>query len=163
MTRRAPRRSSFEDVPLSALIRAARRPYGMAVRRAQEAIGCDDLPRAGGFILTTMSWSDASVESVVQWMGVSKQAVSQVLDRLVVRGYLERKQDLRDRRRVRLVLTERGRAAAAAARTAIEAVDRQLVTRVGRPRITQTRATLEALIEIGRARGRRAPDVEGGV
>ena len=153
---------SYEDVPLSALVRAARRTYGQAVRRAQEEIGCDDLPRAGGFILTTMSWSDASVEAVVRWMGVSKQAVSQVLDRLVVRGYLERKQDLRDRRRVRLVLTERGRAAAAAARGAIERVDRQLLTRVGRARVNQTRETLVALIELGRTRGRRAADVEGG-
>lgn len=153
---------TYDDVPLSALVRAARRTYGQAVRKAQEAIGCDDLPRAGGFILSAMSWSDASVEAVVQWMGVSKQAVSQVLDRLVVRGYLERKQDLRDRRRVRLVLTERGRAAAAAARTAIDRVDRQLLARVGKTRVRQTRETLVSLIELGRTRGRRAPDVEGG-
>ena len=161
MTKRAAREDTFDDVPLSALIRAARRTYGQAVRQAQEAIGCDDLPRAGGFILSAMSWSDASVESVVQWMGVSKQAVSQVLDRLVVRGYLERKQDLRDRRRIRLVLTERGRGSAAAARAAIERVDRQLLARVGRARISQTRATLVALIQLGQVEGRPVPDVEG--
>ena len=41
-------------------------------------------------------------------LGVTKQAVSQVIDVLVTHGYLERHGDSGDRRRVVLALTDRG-------------------------------------------------------
>jgi DNA-binding MarR family transcriptional regulator len=63
-------------------------------------------------------------------LGVSKQAVSQLIDTLVNRGYLERGADREDRRRIKLELTERGQQAVAAAYRGVEAVDRQLYERV---------------------------------
>jgi hypothetical protein len=59
-------------------------------------------------------------------LGVSKQATSQLIDTLVVRGYLERQPNPEDRRRVTIEATERGRAAAAAVRSAVVAVDEEL-------------------------------------
>lgn len=141
---------SYDDVPLSALLHAARRTYSDAVDRAQSKAGLVDLPSTGSFIVSAMHWSDASLEAVIQWMGVTKQAVSQAVDALVVRGYLERAPDPRDRRRVRLRLTARGRAAGRAARSAVEEVDRALGERVGGRRIAGARATLAALIDLGR-------------
>ena len=44
-------------------------------------------------------------------LGVSKQAASQLIDTLVLRGYLERRVDPEDRRRINIEATERGRAA----------------------------------------------------
>jgi len=141
---------NYDDVPLSALLQAARRTYANAARRAQSRAGCTDLPATGEFIINTMHWSDASLEAVVRWMGVTKQAVSQAVDTLVLRGYLERSHDPRDRRRVRLTLTDRGRTAGRAARSAIERVDRELRARVGERDIADTRATLVTLLEMDR-------------
>ena len=141
---------NYDDVPLSALLQAARRTYANAARKAQSRAGCTDLPATGEFIINTMHWSDASLEAVVRWMGVTKQAVSQAVDTLVLRGYLERSHDPTDRRRVRLTLTDRGRTAGRAARSAIERVDRELRARVGERDIADTRATLVTLLEMDR-------------
>ena len=152
MARTAPNTDSYEDVPLSALLQAARVTYAQAVEAAQSEIGCDDLPATGGFIVSAMHWSGASLESVIQWMGVSKQAVSQAVDTLVVRGYLERSHDAADRRRVNLTLTQRGKDAAKAARSAIHRIDRELERRVGTRKVAHTRAALVALLELDRRR-----------
>jgi DNA-binding MarR family transcriptional regulator len=141
----------YADVPLSGLLPRARATYEDAVRRALRDAGCDDLPPAGTSLITTMHWADASLEAVVRWRGVTKQAVGQTVETLVVRGYLERERDLADRRRVNLTLSERGEAAGRAARRAIDEVDRELGRRVGPRRVAGARATMIALLEMGRA------------
>jgi DNA-binding MarR family transcriptional regulator len=148
---------TYDDVPLSALLQAARNTYSHAVQAAQSQIGCDDFPTTGGYLVSAMHWSGASLESVIRWMGVTKQAVSQAVEMLVVRGYLERSHDPSDRRKVNLTLTERGRDAGKAARLAIERVDRELRSRLGAQKVAHARATLVTLLEMDRkARGPRA-------
>ena len=155
------RPDSYDDVPLSALLRAAGSTYARAVRRAQSHIGCDDLPATGGYIISAMHWSGASLDAVIRWMGVTKQAVSQAVDTLVVRGYLERAHDPSDRRRINLVLTQRGRAAGRAARSATERVDRVLQGRVGAQKVAHARAALVTLLEMDRASRRAGVPVPG--
>jgi len=150
MTRSAATRESYDDVPLSALIQAARSTYSRAVDAGLARVGCDDLPATGSYIISAMHWSGASLEAVIRWMGVTKQAVSQAVDALVLRGYLERSRDSSDRRRVNLTLTERGRVAGKAARSAIEQVDRELLRRVGAREVANARSTLVALLGIAR-------------
>lgn len=162
MTKTSPTRESYDDVPLSALLQAARGTYSRAVEAARSQIGCDDLPATGAFVVSAMHWSGASLESVIQWMGVTKQAVSQAVDTLVVRGYLERSHDARDRRKVNLTLTQRGKDAAKAARLAIERIDRELQHRVGTRKVAHTRATLVALLELDRGARGRASSVAAG-
>jgi DNA-binding MarR family transcriptional regulator len=143
-------RDRYEKVPLSALLYAVRGAYTAAVRRAQAKLGYTDVPASGEFILNAMEWSGASLESIVRFMGVSKQAASQAVDMLVDRGYLERGRDPSDRRRVILSLTDRGHAAGRAGAAAIRDVDRELRTRVGATGIALTRATLVALLAVKR-------------
>jgi DNA-binding MarR family transcriptional regulator len=81
-------------------------------------------------------------------MGVSKQTASQLVDTLVIRGYIERSVDPDDRRRVILTLTERGRAASDVVFHAIEEVDARLVAVVGPERMAHTKETLAALIDL---------------
>jgi DNA-binding MarR family transcriptional regulator len=140
----------YESAPLSALLYATRGTYTAAVRRAQAKLGYVDVPASGEFILNAMEWSGAPLETIVQFMGVSKQAVSQSVEMLVDRGYLERGRDPSDRRRVTLSLTERGHAAGRAGKAAIEQVDRELQGRVGRTALAHTRSVLAALVEIKR-------------
>ena len=148
-----------DEVPLSALLYATRGTYTEAVRQAQAKIGCDDVPASGEFILSAMGWGGASLESVIRSMGVTKQTAGQAVDMLVERGYLERSHDPSDRRRVNLALTDRGRAAGRAARTAIEQVDSDLLARVGPESIAHTRATLISLREIKlKNRGQHGPE-----
>ncbi len=140
--------ASSDDIAFPALLRAARTTYGAAIRAALAEIGCSDVPRNGAFVLGGIARNGAPMGDVIRGLGVSKQAGGQVVDTLVVRGYLDRTPDPEDRRRLTLGLTERGRIAAAASRAAIDGIDAELVARVGAERVAHARATLAALIDL---------------
>ncbi len=97
-----------------------------------------------------MGAGDVPLGQLVKEVRVSKQAAGQLVDTLVLRGYLERTMDTEDRRKLTVTLTERGRAAAATQAAAREKIDAELLTRVGQENISSTRRTLAALIDMGR-------------
>jgi DNA-binding MarR family transcriptional regulator len=136
----------FEQMPMPALLRAARAAYGSAIREALADIGCDDMPRNGSYVVGAIARTGAPLGHIVEWLGVSKQAAGQLIDTLVTRGYLDRSVDSEDRRRLIVRLTERGEAAAAVIRSAVDGVDAALVERVGADRVEDTRATLACLV-----------------
>ena len=133
---------------LATLMRAARNTYLVAVRTPLAQSGFDDLPRDGVYTISAIASGDVSPAGLGGRLGVSKQAVSQLLDSLVLRGYLERSIDTVDRRRMRLALTDRGKDVAAICRLAIDRLERRIAERVGEECIQQTRRTLEALITL---------------
>jgi DNA-binding MarR family transcriptional regulator len=145
----------YADWSLPALLRVARRTYGSAIARALAELEFDDLPRNGAFVVGGIARSGAPLSEIIEHLGVSKQAAGQLVDTLVARGYLDRAVDDRDRRRLTVTLTERGRNAAAAIRSAVDRVDARLLEKVGDRSVAHTRAALVALIEIdGERRGR---------
>jgi len=133
---------------LPALLRAAWNTYISTVRRALAAAGCGDLPRNGPYVISAVSRGGAPLADIIASLAVSKQAAGQLVDALVLRGYLERSVDPQDRRRHRVSLSERGRAAAGVVRAAVERVDERLVREVGAECVAHTRATLLALKEM---------------
>jgi DNA-binding MarR family transcriptional regulator len=121
-------RRSYEDVPVLQLMREARGVYRDAIRGALDGAGCDDIPRNGTFVLAGLDHSTqepvfSPQADVVASLGLSKQAASQLIDTLVLREYLERRNDPGDRRRMGVRLTDRGRTAARAIQTAVDAID----------------------------------------
>ncbi len=111
---------------IPALLRAARGAYGNAIRAHLAAAGFDVMPRNGPYVLGGMASHAGSAGDLVRELGVTKQAASQLIDTLVIRGYLDRQVDPDDRRRMTVELTDRGRAAAAAVSAGVEAVDAEL-------------------------------------
>ena len=89
---------------------------------------------------------------------MSKQTVGQLVDTLVVRGYLERTVGPDDRRRVLVTLTERGRSASTVVLATAEDIDARLVAVVGTERMTNTRETLAALPDL-RSSSTSSPEV----
>ncbi len=135
-----------DEIAFPVLMRLARSTYGTAIRLALAEAGCDDLPRNGAFVLGAIARGAVPLSEVIEGLGVSKQAGGALVDTLVNRSYLDRVIDLDDRRRLRVLLTARGEAAAAVIRSAVEAVDARLLARVGAEALAQTRTTLTALI-----------------
>ena len=82
----------------------------------------------------------------------SKQRSSQLIDTLV-RGYLERRNDPDDRRRMSVRLTERGRIASAAIQAAVDTIDAELAERFTPEELHGLRAGLAALADIRRRAG----------
>jgi DNA-binding MarR family transcriptional regulator len=141
-----------EDTPLPKLMLEARGSYGEASRRALAAAGCEDLPRGGGMLLAGLEdipEADFTPQAdAVAGLHRSKQAASQLIDALVIRGYLERRSDPGDRRRMRVRITDRGRAAASVIQAAVDAVDAALEQRITAEELHGLRVGLAALGEI---------------
>jgi len=141
-----------DTIVLPALLRWARGTYGDAMRQALAQAGCDDIPSNGMYVIggLAMGAGDAPLSVLVKELKVSKQAAGQLVDTLVLRGYLKREVDEADRRRFTVALTERGWHAAAVQREAREKIDAALVKQVGADGVAQARKVLAALVEIGR-------------
>jgi DNA-binding MarR family transcriptional regulator len=137
-------------VVLPALLRNARTTYGEAMRKALAVVGCEDMPRSGMYVVGALSHGDLKLGTIITQMGVSKQAGGQLVDALVQRGYVERAVDPEDRRRFVLTLTDRGRRAAAAQAIARDAIDEELVERLGEDKVMHAREVLGTLIDLRR-------------
>lgn len=108
----------------------------------------DDMPPRGAFVVGGIDRNGTSMGDLPAGMGISKQAVSQLVDTLVARGYVHREPDPADRRRMLLTLTARGREAAKVTRRAVATVDRRLAQRASAQAVTTTRRVLAALISL---------------
>jgi DNA-binding MarR family transcriptional regulator len=106
------------------------------------------MPPNGGYVLGIIGPGGLPLSDVISDLGVSKQTASELVDTLVVRGYVERTEDPRDRRRVFLTLTDRGNAASDAVSAAAAEVDARLVAMVGAERMAHTKETLAALLTL---------------
>jgi DNA-binding MarR family transcriptional regulator len=129
-------------------MRAARGVYANAIRAQLHSIGIDDLPRNGALILAGIDTAGGARQDLTSDLGVTKQAVSQVIETLVNRGYVNRSPDPGDRRRIILELTERGREVVGAVLRGVQAVDLQLHERVSADQVDAMRSALLALADI---------------
>jgi DNA-binding MarR family transcriptional regulator len=140
--------SSLAELTTPALMRAARGTYARFIRAELHSIGVDDLPRNGTFILAGIDATGGSRLDLPADLGITKQAVSQVIDTLVSRGYVTRGPDGEDRRRVSLELTERGQHAVEAAARGVEKVDRLVRERASADQVEAMRSVLLILSDI---------------
>ena len=147
------RRGDDATSSLPGLLRAARGVFASRIRDALARSGYDDVPGNGLFVIGAIARGDETMTAMVVRLGVSKQAAGQLIDTMVTRGYVDRMVDADDRRRLRIALTERGRAVAKIMKTAVDQVEGELTRRVGAQAIAHTRATLRALIHDVATRG----------
>jgi DNA-binding MarR family transcriptional regulator len=112
----------YDTVVFPALLRWARGTYGDVMHKALAEAGCDDVPPNGMYVIggLAMGAGDVPLSVLVKQLKLSKQAAGQLVDTLVLRGYLFRETDKADRRRFTVSLTERGKHAADVQRGARE-------------------------------------------
>jgi len=137
-------------VSFPTLLGAAQRTYGAVIRSALADAGYVDMPFAGYWITGFLTRRGSGLQDLASRLTVSKQATSRIIDVLVKRGYCVRTSDPTDRRRMTLVLTDRGRAAAREIRRAIERLNEDLAARVATEDVAATRATLATLVAMSR-------------
>ena len=138
------------EASFPALLGAAQRTYTGAIRSALAKAGFADMPLTAYWIAGYLSRGGSGLQDLASRLTVSKQAASKIIDVLVRRDYCERISDPTDRRRMTLVLTDRGREAASEIRRAIERLNEDLAARVDAGGIAATRATLATLVAMGR-------------
>jgi DNA-binding MarR family transcriptional regulator len=143
---------SIEGLSTAALLRHARTAYAASMRNALTRAGYDDIPKNGLYVIGGLALQAKGhrLSELIEELLLSKQAAGQLVDTLVVRGYLVRDVDDEDRRRLKIRLAGRGRAAAKVLANASAAIDAELLALVGPKHLEYTRRTLSALAAIGR-------------
>jgi DNA-binding MarR family transcriptional regulator len=136
------------EVVLPVMLRPGRGVYGLFIRDALAEARFNDMPANGGYVLGLIEAQGTALSDVIADIGFSKQRASQLVDTLVIRGYLQRSVDPEDRRRMLLTLTERGSAASETVYRTCEEVDARLVSIVGAERMKHTKETLHALADL---------------
>jgi DNA-binding MarR family transcriptional regulator len=91
-----------------------------------------------------------TIGELVKELGITKQGAGQLVDALVMRGYLSRSVDESDRRQLIVDLTERGHAAADVQREVRERIDAELQKRIGEEDVRAARRALGTLIKMQR-------------
>jgi DNA-binding MarR family transcriptional regulator len=140
--------STPSQAEIPTLLRLARGGYGNTISSGLARAGFDDLPRNGPFLLSCLAAGSSSVAGLIRGLGVSRQAASQLVDTMVLRGYLIRAPSAGDRRRITIELTDRGRAAAAEIAAATRQVDDALAQMLSPGELAGLRAGLLALGKI---------------
>ncbi|HEU0096652.1 MAG TPA: MarR family transcriptional regulator [Rhizomicrobium sp.] len=145
----------YQDIVMPALLGWGQQAYGKAMRRALAEADCEDMPPRGMFVIGSLAQGPGAgpLALLGRQLGVSKQAAGQLVDTMVLRGYVRREADGEDRRRFSVKLTERGWHAAAVQREAREKIDAELAARVGAEAMAALRRALGALVEIGGEHG----------
>lgn len=143
---------TLEALVIPALLRHARTTYGEAMHAALAEAGYEDIPKNGMYVLGALALGagDLPLGALVRDLKSSKQAAGQLVDSLVLRGYLERTPDPTDRRKLTVTLTERGKAAAAVQAGQRRHIDAALTARVGEETVVQGRRMLAELLRMGR-------------
>ncbi len=138
----------YAELVVPVLLAAARKTYGREIHTALDAAGFGDMPRSGSRLVGGIARRGQPLREVGGDLGVSKQAASQLVDTLVLRGYVTRIVDPDDRRRVNIDLTERGSAAAVEIRGAVDRIDAALLAKVGPDDVAAMRRATGALVEM---------------
>jgi DNA-binding MarR family transcriptional regulator len=98
------------------------------------------------------------LSQLVKELGISRPAAGQLIDTLVLHGYLDRATDAGEHGSARVTLTAQGHAAAAAQAAAREGVDIELANRVGADCVAHMRRALGVLCTLGGREPDEAPD-----
>jgi DNA-binding MarR family transcriptional regulator len=127
------------------LLRRVNQRYRAAMAASLRQAGLGDLPQPGYWALGALSAGAVDASELVVEMGVSKQAISKLVDSLVELGFVVRLSNAADRRRTNLVLTDRGRDAVTVIEVAISSTEVQLAAELGTSDLEPLRSILARL------------------
>jgi DNA-binding MarR family transcriptional regulator len=134
-----------EGYELVALLALGFRAMVDELHRRLATLGFDDVRPAHGFAFVRLAPDGATGNELAEHLGVSKQAVSQMVDYLEEQGYVTRQPDPRDGRGKIVVLTARGWACIRATETILADIERRLAGEIGAERMEMLRTDLRRL------------------
>jgi DNA-binding MarR family transcriptional regulator len=137
--------STARNSRLPWMLRRVNQRYRDSMALRLEKAGLGDLPQRGFWALGVLASGSFDAGRLIREMGVSKQAVSKLVETLVSAGYVDRRPNPDDRRKATLLLTEKGRRAAEVIRSAVRATERDFVSELGFEPFDELCRTLEHL------------------
>jgi DNA-binding MarR family transcriptional regulator len=135
------------DAPLPALLHAARGAYSRTIREHLAAVGIEDLPPHGAYIVGGLS-IPVHAGRLFRELGLRESVGHRLLHALLERGFVLPGPGVAKFEVPDLELTEKGRIAAAAASTGVAAVNDELAAMLSAQELSSFRTGLFALIDI---------------
>jgi DNA-binding MarR family transcriptional regulator len=131
------------------LLRTAYNGMSAAIYRAVSEAGAGDMRPAHGNAMEMLSIQDGlRLTDIASQAGMAPQSMGEIVDDLVSRGYLARREDPSDRRAKRIYLTPKGRQAAQSSRIALAEVEQRITASLGVSKYQELRASLAVIIEL---------------
>ncbi|MBD0379411.1 MarR family winged helix-turn-helix transcriptional regulator [Paenibacillus sedimenti] len=111
-----------------------------------DKLGFEDIRPAHGFLFQRINPDGATGMEIVEHMGITKQAVSQMIDYLEKHGYVARHPHPQDGRGKIVVLTERGWALIRAREAIYAVIEQRWAALIGAERLVQLKSDLDQMI-----------------
>lgn len=110
------------------------------------ALGYDDVRPAHGFAFQRIAPNGATGNELAEFLGITKQAASEMVDYLEQRGYVVRQPHPSDKRGKIILLTERGWSCIRAAEAILSRLEAQWTAIIGTRRMGELQADLRQLV-----------------
>jgi DNA-binding MarR family transcriptional regulator len=134
------------DPSTPTLLRTAYNVLSAAIYRAVSDAGATDMRPAHGNAMEMLSIQDGlRLTDIAARAGMAPQSMGEIVDDLVAKGYLSRREDPSDRRAKRIYLTQKGRETAQASRIALMEVERRITETLGADKYQEMRRNLAAI------------------
>jgi len=134
------------DPSTPTLLRTAYNALSAVIYRAVSQAGAADLRPAHGNAMEMLAIQDGlRLTDIAARAGMAPQSMGEIVDDLVEKGYLTRREDPSDRRAKRIYLTRKGRESAQASRIALVEVERRISETLGPHDYQEMRRNLAAI------------------
>jgi DNA-binding MarR family transcriptional regulator len=150
------RNGPIDKIPTAGLLRLAYNIISGRIFTAVAGAGYSDLRPSHGNVMEQLTFQDGlRLTDLAAFAGMTAQSMSELVDELERRGYVERRPDPTDRRAKRIHLTEKGHTNVRAGIIAAEEADQYVLELIGQQRHHELRDILEQIIAADEGRGRR--------
>jgi DNA-binding MarR family transcriptional regulator len=137
------------DPSTPTLLRTAYNVLSAAIYRAVSEAGATDMRPAHGNAMEMLAIQDGlRLTDIAARAGMAPQSMGEIVDDLVAKGYLSRREDPADRRAKRIYLTQKGRDTAQASRIALLEIERRISETLGTDTYQEMRRNLVAISKI---------------
>ena len=137
------------DPSTPTLLRTAYNVLSAAIYRAVSEAGATDMRPAHGNAMEMLAIQDGlRLTDIAARAGMAPQSMGEIVDDLVAKGYLSRREDPADRRAKRIYLTQKGRDTAQASRIALLEIERRISETLGTDTYQELRRNLAAISKI---------------
>jgi DNA-binding MarR family transcriptional regulator len=130
-------------IPMAGLFEIAKDAFFEDFRAELEQTEFADIRPTHGCIFRFVRSPGMRLTVLAEMAGMTKQSVGEIVDDLVIRGYVKRIPDPEDKRAKLICLTERGERAQATGLALFSKVEKQWAERYGAKRMAQLRELLE--------------------
>ncbi len=137
---------SPDSIPLPALLDVLKRWWETRHLELMAEAGFDDVRRAHNAVFINVPAEGIRLTDLAAAAGMSKQAMGELVDDLVERGYFVRKADPSDGRAKLITWAERGLQSHEATMRAFASIEKDLVDVVGSGDLEHLRTTLASLV-----------------